>query len=197
MTLTAIHPRPALYRRAQYLTAAVIGLTLLAVPLQLALGLLIRGAPLFFITAILTLLLVLPLLMQTTATPPVTVTNDGITLHPALWRERLITWDAIQSVKPYPLLPPADAEVMRKVMVGRKTYQPARGIMLVVPSLPWIYRAPGFFTGEGLTPVIALTNRTHTHYDDLVQEITARCGDRVLLTTTTTEKSVEKPTLKH
>ena len=75
------------------------------------------------------------------------------------------------AVKPYPLLPPADAEVTRKALAGRKKYRPAEGVMLVIPALPLPYRFGGFFPGEGFTPVIAVTTRTHTDYDDLVRQI--------------------------
>ncbi len=43
--------------------------------------------------------------------------------------------------------------------------------MLVIPSLSLPYRAVGFFTGEGLRPVVAFTNRTHSDYDRLARTL--------------------------
>jgi hypothetical protein len=164
------HPSPNLYRWTQYSIGLLMLLIVLSFPLQLLLGILIPTAPLFFITAFLTLLLLLPLLLQSAATPPVVISDSGITLQPLLWKERFIAWEAIQAMKPYPLLPPHDSESMRKAMVGRKSYRAAEGMMLLVPGLPLPYRATSFFVGEK-TPVVALTNRTHQHYDHLVKQI--------------------------
>lgn len=169
------HPQPVRYRQTQYLTAVLIGIIVIAAPLQLLLGVLIQGALLFFITAVLTFLLAMPLLMYTTATPPVTVDKHGITVQPALWREQNIPWADVQMVKPYPLMPAEDAEVVRKALVGRKTYRPAAGLMLIVPALPLVYRFTGWFAGEGFTPVIALTNRTHKNYEHLAKQVLAHC----------------------
>jgi hypothetical protein len=47
-------------------------------------------------------------------------------------------------------------------------------MMLVLPDLPLPYRVTGVLAGEGFIPVIAITNRTHTAYDDLIAEITRR-----------------------
>jgi uncharacterized membrane protein len=175
MSTQYAHPQPVRYRQTQYLTAVLLGIIVLAAPLQVVLGLLIQGAVLFFITAILTLLLALPLVMYTTATPPVTVSKQGITVQPALWREQTIAWAGVQMVKPYPLLPTADAEVVRKALIGRKTYRSAAGLMLIIPALPPIYRVTGWFAGEGFTPVIAFTNRSHTNYEHLAKQVLAHC----------------------
>jgi hypothetical protein len=52
--------------------------------------------------------------------------------------------------------------------------------MLVIPSLPAPYRIAGFLAGEGAKPVIALTTRTHSDYDALVEAIQIRTPDLAL-----------------
>lgn len=148
-----------------------MGLLVIAVPLQILLALLIRQAPLFYLTAAFSLLLIFPLMMQSAATPAMTISDEGILLQPVLWRERFVAWREIERVQPYPLLPPSDTESLRKALVGRKNYHPAEGVMLLIPSLPFPYRATGFFVGEGFRPVVAITNRTHQHYEQLIQQL--------------------------
>lgn len=152
--------------------AALMLALVLSVPPQLALAF-VTGGLLFMLTAPLALLLLLPLAMLTSATPPLSIDEAGLTIKPLLWRERFIAWDEIRAAKPYPLLPPQEGESVRRTMVGRKKYQTAEGIMLIVPGLPIQYRAAGFFAGEGLMPIIAITNRTHTGYDWLAKQINA------------------------
>jgi hypothetical protein len=162
-------PQPGVYRLTQFVTAAAIIGILIASPLQVILAVVLGNAPLFYITGVLSLLLILPLLLYSLATPPVTVTAAGLVLHPVIWPEQSITWSQVTSIKPYPLLPPAETEPVRKIAAGRQKYQVATGLMLVVPGLPLPYRAVGFFTGEGFSPVVAFTNRTHSSYDQLAQ----------------------------
>lgn len=168
------HPAPQSNRMTQYILAAAMLLVILAVPAQIALGALIRDGSLFIVTGLITSLLLLPLLMATTATPPVVVGDDGLMVQPVLWKAQFVAWDAIQEVRPYPLLPPTDSETLRKGFVGRRNYQPADGKMLLIPTLPVYYRVTGFFAGAGWTPVIALTNRSHTNYDTLIKQVTRR-----------------------
>lgn len=170
------HPRPAQYRLSQFIGAALMLALVVSVPLQFALAF-VTGGLLFLLTAPLSLLLLLPLAMLTSATPPVSIDAAGLTLKPLLWPDRVIAWGEIRAVKPYPLLPPQESESVRRAMVGRKKYQTAEGVMLIVPGLPIQYRAAGFFAGEGLTPIIAVTNRTHTNYDRLVKQIRLHSGD--------------------
>jgi hypothetical protein len=99
----------------------------------------------------------------------VTVSNEGLTLHPVVWKDRFVRWDEIASIAVYPLLPAADTEVTRRYAVGKRRYRPAQGIMLVIPSLPPPYRIAGFFAGTGAKPIIALTNRAHVDYDHLLE----------------------------
>ncbi len=164
------HPKPAQQRLTHFGAALLLLVMLLAVIGQLVL--VFSGVPgVFLITAVLTALLMLPVLMLISAAPPVTLSSAGITLHPHIWRERFVRWEQVRAVKPYPLLPPTDTEVVRRAAVGRRKYRPAQGIMLVIPALPPQYRVTGFFAGEKVAPVIALTNRTHVDYERLEQQV--------------------------
>jgi hypothetical protein len=166
------HPTPRLQRLVQLGAITVAGIMLIAVPMQIVLAFIVGGTGLLFVlSAFFTLLLAAPVLMLTAYTPAVTVATDGITLHPVIWKEQTIPWNAVRAVKVYPLLPIEDAEVTRKLVVGKRNYRPAAGIMLIVPSLPPQYRIAGFFAGEHAAPIIALTNRAHTEYEALVKMV--------------------------
>lgn len=167
------HPRPWLNRAVQYGALVVVALMVASAPLQVLLTL--AGAPDgFVLAALLTVLLAAPVLMLTAYTPAVSVDDDGITLHPVIWRDRFVAWDAIQAVKVYPLLPTPDMEAVRRIAVGRRKYRPAEGIMLVVPGLPPQYRIAGFFAGERAAPIVVLTNRAHTDYGRLLETVLDR-----------------------
>lgn len=178
MIETFDHPKPRQHRLTQYVLGGAMIVIAIAAPLQVVLALLISNAALFYLTALLTLLLSLPLILQTAATPALTLTDSALTLHPVIWPKQVIPWEAITAIKAYPLLPPEDAEAVRRAMIGKRKYAPAKGIMLIVPDLPVYYRVTGWFAGEGWTSVIAITNRTHQHYDRLAAQITARVGPR-------------------
>jgi len=166
------HPQSALNIATQYGGLIAAGALLVAAPVFLLLPLL--GAPSGFIVAApLVTLLAMPLLMLTAYAPAVSVDDAGITLHPAVWRERTIPWDAITAVAVFPLLPSEDAEVTRRYAVGRKNYRVAEGIMLVIPGLPPQYRIVGFLAGTRSQPTIALTNRAHQDYDTLLRKVLA------------------------
>lgn len=164
------HPNPQQDRFSQYGGAALLAIMLLSLPLQALLGLLLPGG-LMCVAALLTLLLTTPLLKLLSATPAVTLTDEGLHIHPRIWRERFVPWGQVQAVLEYPLLPTEGQEVGRRTLVGRRKYRPAEGIMLLIPSLPPQYRVTGYLAGQRLTPVIALTNRTHTDYERLVQRV--------------------------
>lgn len=165
------HPQPKLKSAIEIGAFLVTCLLVLVAPLQILLTL--AGAPggLFVCSAFFTLVLALPVLMLTAYAPPVTVSSSGITLHPRIWKDRFIPWDQITAVKRYPLLPTRDTEPLRPAAVGRRNYQPAEGIMLVIPGLPPHYRIAGFLAGERAQPVIALTNRAHTDYTRLQRAV--------------------------
>lgn len=156
---------PVVYKISQAALVVTSLILLVSAPLQVLLASQIMGAGMFVMTAILSLALMLPLILITSATPPVTVTRDGLTVQPWIGRAVTVPWSAVKAVKPYSLLPPEDSEQVRKVMVGRKKYNAAAGLMLICEGLPWRYRVVGAFAGEGFAPVVAVTNRTHADYE--------------------------------
>ncbi len=151
---------------------------LAAAAAQIALALSDPRATLLGIAAIFTLGLTLPVLLLLTATPPVSADASGLTIEPPLGRPMRVAWSEIAAVKAYPLLPPRESESGRKLMVGKKRYQPAEGLLLVIPKLPAPYRVTGFFCGEGFRACIGVTNRTHTDYARLASLIEARAEKR-------------------
>jgi hypothetical protein len=157
-------------RLAHHLAGVLMLALVIGMPFQIFLAAAL-GAPLFLLTAPISLLLLLPLAMYTSATPEITLTDQGLQIRPVLWRLQQVRWDQVSEVKDYTLLPDQDAEVTRRYAVGRKNYKPAEGLMLVIPSLPLQYRATGFFAGEGFKPVIAVTNRSHTNYRYLAEQV--------------------------
>ncbi|TVR19356.1 MAG: hypothetical protein EA396_12630 [Anaerolineaceae bacterium] len=164
------HPKPLIDLLSQ--TAAVVGVGAIALCVPALVGIVLRGAPHGFLLIIPVLCaLGLPLLMQIVLAPAVTPTDDGLHIQPRFWPDRFVRWDDVRAVRLFPLLPAEDAEVVRRAAVGRRHYQAAQGIMLVIGGLGWPYRIAGVFAGAGGQPVIALTNRAHTDYDRLVQAI--------------------------
>jgi hypothetical protein len=166
------HPQPALNKLIHYGGVVLIAVMLAATVAQVIIALAEPRAVLLLMGAILTLLLMLPVVMLVTITPPVTVSPDALTLRPVIGKPIQLAWTEIAAIKPYPLLPPQDNEITRRALVGPKRYRPAEGTMLVIPSLPLPYRVNGFFCGEGLTPVIAFTSRAHSDYDKLIKKTT-------------------------
>jgi hypothetical protein len=171
MPSTHRHPNPWLDRLTQYTALTLLILILISLPLQGVLVL--AGAPVFGLVALFTLALAPFVLLLTITTPAVTVAPDGLTVQPRIWKTQVVPWAAVRAIKPYPLLPPADAETSRRYLAGRTKYQPAEGLMLIIPTLPLQYRITGLLAGEGWTPVIAVTNRTHTQYPVLVKKLRA------------------------
>lgn len=165
------HPKYHMNRLIQYSALALSILLVITAPLQVLLTL--AGAPggLFVCSAFFTLILALPLLMLTALTPTVTVTEDALIVQPTIWKSHTIGWGDIAGVKVFPLLPQETEELTRRIFVGRQKYRPAQGVMLVLPSLPIQYRIAGFLAGAGSQPIIALTNRAHQDYDQLLEAI--------------------------
>jgi hypothetical protein len=172
------HPNPWLDQLTQYGAALVAVVMLLAAVGQMLLALL--GAPVMLLTALFTLGLTPFILMLTTATPAVQVEPDALIIRPRVWRAQTVPWSAVRAVKPYPLLPPPDGEISRQYLTGKRKYRPAEGMMLVIDGLPWQYRIAGVLAGEGFTPVIAVTTRTHTDYDRVIAAISERVAPDVI-----------------
>jgi len=175
MPSTHVHPHPTTDRLAQYggIVLAVVMVT--AALGQIALAATI-GLPLFLLSGIVTLLLIAPVMLLTSATPAVQVSEDGITIQPRVWRERFVRWEEVRAVKEYPLIPPKDVESGRRLMEGKRRYRAAEGKMLIIPSLPLPYRFTGLFAGEGFVGVIGLTNRTHSDYERLIAQVEKYTG---------------------
>lgn len=165
------HPNPKIYRLTQWIIFLALIVILLTIPLQLLIATLYPQAMLFYVSAVMTLLLTAPLLLHLTVTPTVSVTEQGLTIYPFLGKSHRFDWGDIQAVKSYPLLPRQNHEVNKRLLIGRKRYQQAEGKMLLIPDLPIVYRVGGFFAGEHGRKIIALTNRTHTDYEQLIKQI--------------------------
>ncbi len=155
---------PRAYAVSQYVSAAAVAALVVSAPLQVAIAQMVPGALLFAVTGLLSRVMVWPLMLTMRATPPVTIDDAGITLTPRAGKTLVVPWEAVRDMKPYPLLPPADAETVRRAISGRKRYAAAEGLMLTSDALPWTYRAVGWFAGEGLRGAFAVTNRTHAGY---------------------------------
>ncbi len=165
------HPRPFLNRVTQYgAVALLVAMALGAIGL-LAVVLFDQRFIMLAFGSVLLLALMPPVVMLTTISPPLTVDSEGLTIRPVIWKERRVAWSEVSAFKDFPLLPQPDSEIGRKLVGGRKSYRAAAGKMLVIPTLPAIYRINGFFCGEGLTPVIAFTNRSHADYDRLLKKV--------------------------
>jgi hypothetical protein len=172
MASTHTHPNPLTDRLAQVGGVLLMGVMVAGALGQFALAFASAGLPLFWLSGIVTLLLIAPVMLLTSATPAVTVSPEGITIQPRVWRERFVRWQDIHEIREYPLLPPKGTEAERRLAVGRRRYRPAEGKMLLIPSLPLQYRFTGFFVGVGFSGVIAVTNRTHTEYEALIRQLT-------------------------
>lgn len=165
---------PRMYAVGQLATALAAAALLISAPVQIFVALSLRGAGLFLVTALLSVIFVWPLLLYLRATPPLTIDQDGLTLAPRVGKAVTILWRDVREVKPYPLLPSVDTESLRRVAVGRKKYSEAEGLMLTSDALPWTYKAVGWFAGEGFRGAFAVTNRTHAEYAKLKKEIEKR-----------------------
>jgi len=170
------HPKQNVHRLSQWLIFILIWVVLLAVPLQVVIAIIYPPAVLFYLSALITLTLIAPLILFLTATPTVSVDEQGITVHPFIGKAHQIDWEHITDIKEYPLLPRRGQEVNKRLIVGRKQYKQAEGIMLITPKLPLLYMVSGFFVGEYGRKIIAVTNRTHVDYDHLSKHVKKYVG---------------------
>lgn len=176
METTYTHPSPLLNRIVHY-GAAVLSLVMLLMAfVTFVMAFRLPNAGISLLIGVIILLLIPFVLMLTASTPPVTLSDTGIHISPLVWKAQFVPWEAVQSMKPYPLLPQPSAETERRALVGRKRYRPAEGVILLIPSLPLQYRITGFLAGEGLTPVIALTSRSHRDYPALLKQLQTYLG---------------------
>lgn len=165
------HPNPKFHRLTQWLIFILMGVIVLIVPLQVAIAVIYPQAILFYLSAIITFMLIMPLILYLTTTPTVSIDEQGIIIHPFIGKAHRLGWEHIEEVKAYPLLPRQNHEVNKRLLVGRKRYKQAEGIMLISPRLPLIYVVGGFFAGEYGRKIIAVTNRTHIDYDSLSKQV--------------------------
>jgi len=172
------HPSPQINIITQWIVLILLLLIGFSVPALFLLGVILSSGGVSLM-GVLLFLLGMPLVMYLSATPPITMSDEGMTLHPLFWRDQFVAWESIIDMKPYPLLPTADSEVERRALQGRNKYRVAEGEMLIIPVLPIQYRVTGFFAGERARPVIAITNRTHVDYDELVERIRQSCAHLV------------------
>lgn len=172
MTKITHHPplSPTTYR-LQQIIAAVLLVVMLGAAGGLLLLAILLPAPLMAVMAILVVLLMAPVAMLLSVSPPLTVDENGLTLEPFWGKAQRIAWEDIAALQVYPLLPQTDQEVERRLVQGRKKYRPAEGYMLLVPRLPLRYRMAGFFTGVGGQPIVAFTNRAHQDYETLLERV--------------------------
>ena len=170
---TYSHPSPLKYRIQQYAGVAVIITVLLAIPVKLFLATQFP-AMLFLLAIPVLLLMIVAVILIMSATPPITLDETGITVQPLIWPSHRIEWDDVVAFKDYPLLPHPQGESDRRLITGKKNYRAPKGKMLVLRQAPFYYRVVGAFAGEGGRPVLAVTNRTHTHYDKLIKQLEKR-----------------------
>jgi hypothetical protein len=173
---TYTHPNPKIHRLTLWFVFILLWIVLLTVPLQIAIAVIYPPAMLFYLSAIVTLTLVAPLILYLMTTPTVSVDEQGITVYPFIGKPRHVDWEHITDIKEYPLLPRRGQEVNKRILVGREQYQRAEGIMLISPQFPMLNSVGGFFTGEYGRKIIALTNRTHIDYDRLSKQVMKYSG---------------------
>jgi hypothetical protein len=165
-----VPPSPTTYR-VQQIIAALLLAAMAAAAGGLLLLAILMPAPFMAVMSPLMALLMIPVAMLLSVSPPITVDEDGLTIEPFWGKAQRIAWNDIAAMQVYPLLPQTDQEVERRLMQGRKKYRPAEGYMLLVPRLPWRYRMAGFLAGVGGQPVVAFTNRAHSDYDTLLERV--------------------------
>lgn len=165
------HPNSRVQALQERGGAALASVMLLASLIAFLLALSNPRLILMFGAGLTLLALTAPVVMLTAASPAIEITDDALILRPLVWRRRALPWGSIRAIKPHPLLPLPESETARRRLVGRRKYQPARGMLIVIPSLPLQYRILGLFSGEGFTGAIAITSRTHNDYDAAISAI--------------------------
>lgn len=172
--MIVVHAHPRAQALQESGSAALAGLVLMASAAAFVAAL--SDLRLFLMIGISLVLLVLtmPLIMRTAASPALEITDEALVLNPRVWRKRSVAWADIRALRDDPLLPRPEGEWARRVLVGRNKYQAARGQLIVIPSLPLQYRILGLFAGEGFAGAIAVTSRTHAGYEAAIAEIERR-----------------------
>jgi hypothetical protein len=126
---------------------------------------------LFCGTALLTAILVIPLLMGTVLHPEIGVSQAGLHIQPMIWRAQFVPWNAFTGIIAHPLV--TNDETMERILYGKR-YRRREGIVVVAgreSGLGPVYRLVGSLAGAGNTPAFALSSTTHTDYETLVATI--------------------------
>jgi hypothetical protein len=156
--------------RIRQAVARLLALGLIAAALAILVQLLLIpfAGPLLCVSAFLTAVLVLPLLLRTVLHPEISVTSDGVILRPMLWPAQFVAWTALTQIVAHPL-------VYNDVAMGRalygKRYRPREGAVVVLNPAAnvWpVYRLVGQLAGAGNVPAFAISSTTHTGYESLI-----------------------------
>ncbi|MFN8420569.1 MAG: hypothetical protein U0528_15200 [Anaerolineae bacterium] len=161
------HPRRWLRQFSARLIALALIVCLFALLLQLVLTILI--SPLFLGTAVFTLILTIPLLLQTVLHPAITVLDSGLRLRPQLWREDTIHWRMISSIAEHPLI--YQDPVIERRLHG-KNFRLRQGCVIILcedATVSPLFRLVGGIAGSGLHPAFAISSTTHRDYERLLQ----------------------------
>ncbi|MEP7288369.1 MAG: hypothetical protein ABI947_21675 [Chloroflexota bacterium] len=170
MSLSEHHyPRRWVRRGVERVLALAVPLTAGAIIAQI--GLAFIAGSLLLGTALLTAILFIPLLMRTVLHPEIEVCADGLRLHPILWRDQFVVWDAIVGIVDHPLL--FNDEAMGRTLHGKR-YRPREGAVILVAGsarlLP-LYRILGGVAGANNATAFAISSTTHTDYPLLLEAI--------------------------
>jgi hypothetical protein len=161
------HPRPLLRRVQARILLILIGGAVFGIAAQAALVLLYpRFAVLLCGSMVFTAILLLPLLAQTVMYPAITLSANGLTVHPLFWKAQRIAWADIERIEPHPMI--VNDEVMGRRLHG-KNYRPRKGMVIVLrrsARVNPLYRIVGQIVGAGAA--FGISNTTHTDYERLL-----------------------------
>ena len=163
-------PHPRVRRIVSGLLALGLVTVVAAMAAQVVLAWVTAGW-LFCGTALLTAILVIPLLMRTVLHPEIGVSQAGLHVQPMIWRAQFVPWNAFTGIIAHPLVTNDDA--MGRILYGKR-YRRREGIVVVAgrESGLWpVYRLVGSLAGAGNRPAFALSSTTHTDYEALVVTI--------------------------
>lgn len=169
------HPIPAFRRASARLIA--LGLFLIAAALigQLWLAITFNTiAVLVCFSGLITLILAIPLLLQTVLHPEITLTDDSLILRPMLWRTERVPLTALTKMTRHPLLPDAAAySSFDRLMLG-KHRQPQQGAAIILADGTTLHPLYRLLVGRlvGVRgPAFAISTATHRDYPDLHTEL--------------------------
>jgi len=104
--------------------------------------------------------------------PEITVREEGLRLKPLIWKASEVQWENLVTLTDHSLLPAPPPE--RQLRLRKK--QPSVGAMIIAKqgALAWPYCLVGFAAGHGLTPIFAISNKTHKNYEALAEALQER-----------------------